>query len=230
MKVDEAKTAEFGVVQQLAESRHSVRGFLPRPVESRTIGAMLDVAQKSASWCNVQPWEVIVTSGEATEQFREGLSAYAASHKPEPDFGFPASYDGVYRDRRRDSGWSLYEAVGIERGDREASARQTAKNFTLFGAPHTAIVTTDRNLGVPGAIDCGVWLGTFLMAAESLGVATIPQAALAMHPTFVRQHFGIDDSRLVVFGVSFGYEDAEHPANQFRLGRASLDESAQFLS
>ena len=34
----------------------------------------------------------------------------------EPDVPFPPSYEGVYRHRRRVSGWQLYEALGVERG------------------------------------------------------------------------------------------------------------------
>jgi nitroreductase len=229
MSVIDVQTTEFEALRKLLAERHSVRGFLPQSVEPETIRLLLETAQRSPSWCNSQPWHLIVTSGEETERFRDALSAYAASHRSAPDFGLPTSYDGVYRERRRESGWALYGAVGIERGDREASARQAAENFRLFGAPHVVIVTTDRNLGVPGAMDCGVWLGSFLLAAQSLGIGAIPQAALAMHPDFIREHFGLDDSRLVVFGVSLGYEDSAHPANAFRVGRAALDEAVRLV-
>jgi hypothetical protein len=63
----------------------------------------------------------------------------------------------------------------------DASARQAAEYFRLFGAPQVVTVTTDRNLGVPGAIDCGVWLSLFVLSAHSLGIGAIPQAALALH-------------------------------------------------
>jgi hypothetical protein len=33
----------------------------------------------------------------------------------------------------------------------------------------------------------------------------------------------------VVCGISFGYEDAQHPANAFRTRRASLPQVAQWL-
>lgn len=55
----------------------------------------------------------------------------------------------------------------------------------------------DRSLGVYGAVDCGAHLSIILLAAESLGVATIPQVALAMHPDFLRAHFPLDESRLM---------------------------------
>ena len=88
---------------------------------------------------------------------------------------------------------ALYSSVGIEHGDRAGSAAQTMKNFELFGAPHVAIITTDEALGTYGAVDCGLYVNSFLLAAQSLGVATIPQAALAGSSKFIHEHFGIDD-------------------------------------
>ena len=39
----------------------------------------------------------------------------------------------------------------------------------------------------------------------------------------------IADDRLVVCGISFGYEDAAHPANSFRTRRAPLSEAVAWL-
>jgi nitroreductase len=229
MSMIDAETMGLSALRQLLDERHSVRGFLPDSVDPGIIEQMLAAAQRTPSWCNVQPWQVIITRGAATHRFRKALSEYAATHGPSPDFGLPLSYNGVHRDRRRQSGFALYESVGIARGDREASAKQTFENFRLFGAPHAAIVTTERDLGVYGAIDCGAYLSSLLLAAQSLGVAAIPQAALAMHPGFIRTHFGLPENRLVVFGVSFGFEDVAHPANAIRIPRASLEEAVTVI-
>jgi nitroreductase len=103
------------------------------------------------------------------------------------------------------------------------------ENFRLFGAPHAAIVTTDEALGVYGVLDCGAWVNNFMLAAKSLGVASIAQAALASRAAALRRFFGIADERRIVCGISFGYEDPSHPANAFRTRRAGLDEVAVWL-
>jgi len=207
----------------LLAERYSCRGFLPQPVPRATIETILQIAQRTASWCNSQPWQLVITSGAATERFREALTDYAQKHEPTPDYPFPAEYRGVYLERRRECGFQLYAAVGVKRGDREAGARQTMQNFRLFGAPHAAIVTTDAALGIYGAIDCGAYVNNFMLAAKGLGVASIAQAALARHPQFTREFFGLAEDRRIVCGISFGYEDPKHPANQFRTSRATLD-------
>ena len=139
---------------------------------------------------------------------------------PNPDLPWPREYRGVYQERRRECGWGLYEALGIAKGDREASARQAAQNFTMFGAPHVAIVTSDEALGVYGAVDCGAYVNNFMLAAHSLGVGSIAQAALASYPGVLREVLGIGNDRSIVCGISFGMADPAHPANHFRTTRA----------
>ena len=210
--------------EQLLRERYSCRAFLPQQVDTATITRMLEIAQRTPSWCNSQPWQLVITRGPGTDRFRAALLDYAAAHKAEPDFAFPREYRGVYLERRRECGFQLYESVGIARGDRAASARQTMENFRLFGAPHAMIITTDEALGVYGVLDCGAWVNNFMLAARSLGIASIAQAALGRHPQFLRSYFGLPADRLVVCGMSFGYEDGAHPVNRFRTSRAALDQ------
>jgi nitroreductase len=217
--------SEFAALDRVLAARHSCRGFRPEPVPRPIIEKMLRAAQRTASWCNAQPWHLLITSGGATERFRRGLMEHVATAAPQPDFPFPREYRGVYLQRRRECGFQLYDSVGIARGDRDASGRQARENFRLFGAPHVAIVTTDEALGIYGVLDCGAYVSTFMLAAASLGVASIAQASIAAQAGFVRAHFGIPEDRRIVCAVSFGYEDAEHPANAFRTSRAAPHEA-----
>lgn len=214
------------VLEQLLNERFSCRAFQDRELPRPVIVRLLTLAQRSASWCNTQPWQVTVTTGAGTERFRSALSAHARERGQDvsPDFGQPDEYHGVYRQRRRVTGWQLYEAVGVQRGDRAASAEQAFQNYRLFGAPHVAIITTDASQGVYGAVDAGTYVGTFLLAACSLGIAAIAQAALAMHSPFIREYFSIPGDRKVLVGISFGYPDTGHPANSYRTARAPLAE------
>jgi len=219
------------VLERLLNDRWSCRAFQGREVPRPVIERLLTLAQRSASWCNTQPWQVIITTGGGTERFRSALSAQARERGQDvnPDFGQPDEYHGVYRQRRRATGWQLYEAVGVQRGDRAASAEQAFQNYRLFGAPHVAIITTDASQGVYGAVDAGAYVGTFLLAARSVGIATIAQAALAMYSPFIRAYFSIPDDRKVLAGISFGYPDLDHPANSYRTARAPLTEVVTWI-
>lgn len=74
------------------------------------------------------------------------------------------------------------EAPGVARGDREAADRQRPENFRFFGTPHAAIVSTDADLGLYGAVDCGAYVQNFMLAARAHGVSSIAQAVLALYP------------------------------------------------
>ena len=172
-----------------------------------------------------------VTQGEATDRFREALT-HAASEggKPQPDLDWPTGYSGVYGERRRTCGFQLYEAVGIEKSDRNARRAQMLRNYALFDAPHVAIVTTPAELGPYGAMDCGGFVAAFTLAATALGVATIPQAAIAAYGPLVREQLGIGADRLVLCAISFGYADEEAPANAFRTERAEVSDIIDWVS
>lgn len=219
-------------VERLISGRRSCRAYLREPVPEETIDQLLTLAQRAASWCNTQPWEVIVTTGEGTERFREALFAHVsrAGAVRGSDIAMPPDYTGVHRERRRESGWQLYEALGIARGDRAASAEQARENFRLFGAPHCAIITVDADLGPYGVLDVGSYVATFLLAAEGLGLGAIPQAALASFGPFIRDHFAIPADRSIVLGISFGWPNRVHPANTFRTTRASMGEVARVVA
>ena len=214
----------YDTLLSLLTARFSCRAFLPDPVPQGTVEQIVAAARHVPSWCNAQPWQLIVTGGKATDAFRDALYATAMDTPPAPDMPWPDGYPGVYRDRRRACGFQLYDAVGIARGDRAASAGQMMENYRLFGAPHVAIVTAPTALGPYGAMDTGGFVATFCLAAQALGVASIPQAAIAAQSPFVRQHFAISDDRMILCAISFGYGDTGHPANGFRTDRADVDD------
>ena len=216
-------------LKTLLAERYSCRAYLAEPVARETIDAILQLAQRTASWCNSQPWQVIVTSAEATGRLRRAFDSDEAAEDAAFDIAPPAEYRGVYQERRRECGFQLYESVGIVRGDREASARQAKENFRFFGAPHMALITTEALLGTYGAVDCGAYVSNFMLAARSFGVASIAQAAIASRATFLHRWFDIPDDRQIVCGISFGYEDPSHPANRFRTTRAAPEQACRWV-
>ena len=217
--------SDLTVVRALAE-RWSCRGYLPDPVPRATIEQVVEAAQRTPSWCNTQPWQVAIFSGDAIDDLR---SAFASDQRLTPDIAFPPGYEGVHAERRREVGLQLYDAVGVERGDRQASALQMLRNFDFFDAPHVAIVSAPASLGPYGYVDCGLYVQSFLLAAQAHGVATIAQAAIAMKSELLHERLGWGEDRHVVCGISFGWPDPEHPSNAFRSNRAPVSDAVTFL-
>lgn len=208
----------------LLDARHSCRGFRSDPVPKDKISQILTAAQKVPSWCNAQPWQVEVTLNAETDRLREALYEHAMSAAQSPDIDWPTAYTGAHQARRKTCGLQLYESVGVGRGDRAASARQMMENFRLFDAPCFALLTAPVELGPYAYLDCGGFITGFTLAATSLGVASIPQAAVAAYAPFLRDWFKLPEDRIILCGISFGYADDVHPANAFRTNRAPLDE------
>lgn len=217
-------TLSHADLDALFAQRHSCRAFRPDPVPRATIENIIATARRVPSWCNAQPWQVTLTSGDETDRFRVALRAEAESTAPNPDMEWPKRYNGIYQDRRRACGFQLYDAVGIEKGDRAGSARQMMRNFDLFDAPHCAIISSPADLGPYGAMDCGGFVTAFTLAAQAQGVASIAQAAVASYGPFLHRYFGIPEDRLILCAISFGRADPDNPANAFRTDRADLAE------
>ncbi len=214
----------------LLTERYSCREFSSEPVPAEVIDEVIALAALSPSWCNTQPWHVHVTEPSTTDEWRRDLAErLAAGVASAPDIEFPTSYEGEFATRRRAAAWQLYEAVGVERGDRAASLRQTMRNFDFFGAPHVLVLTTEAVLGTYGAVDCGLFLQSLLLAARSRGLDAIPQAALALQAPFFKDKLGLPDTRQVLVGVSLGYAAPDAVANSYRTPRKDLDQARTWV-
>ncbi len=226
-----ATADRIGVLEELLGERYSVRAFLPRASAARNHRAC--AAGGATHRVVVQQPALAGADRERRGQgafSRDDLSHGAASGAPEDgDFPFPREYLGVYLERRRESGFQLYNTLGIARGDKAAYAKQALENYNFFGAPHVAIIHTDEALGVYGAIDCGAYVGNFMLAAQALGLGTIPQAALARQSGLIRKHFNLAPDRRVVCGISFGFADNAHKVNSYRTSSASVADTATFV-
>ena len=223
--------AGIETLNTLLDLRHSCRAFLPEQVDNATINQIVETAGKVPSWCNAQSWSVVVTKGAATGAFRACMMKAQASGAPiQPDFDWPTSYSGPYQARRREVGWQLYDAVGVTKGDKEAAARQSARNFAFFDAPHVAIIHSPKELGAYGAVAVGGFVTAFCLAATALEIGTSPQAAVAAYAPQIRNHFGLGKDRQVVCAISFGKSDTKHPANSFRATRAPITDICAVIS
>ncbi|RFB87157.1 nitroreductase [Rhizobium leguminosarum bv. trifolii] len=214
----------------LAKSRYSCRAFEARPVARNDIERILEIARTAPSDCNTQPASIFIISGLALEGLRSEIyEAAATGIERTSDIPPIVAYTGVFQERRRECGWALYNAVGVERGDRDGSGRQALENFRFFGAPHLAVVTSHKDLAERGLFDTGIYLGHLLLGAQAMGVAAVAQGSIAHYADVIRKYAPISTDLRVICGVSFGYEWKDHSANSFRTGRMELDETAVFV-
>lgn len=214
----------MGIISVI-KARQSRRAFLTREVEADKIHTILDAARWAPSGANMQPWRVAVVSGESKKQISEAILAARQTGKTEvPDYQYyPEQWFEPYKSRRRDTGLALYGALNITREDTEARTEAWNDNYRFFGAPVGLLVFLDRRLGQGSWVDIGMFLQNILLAAESEGLATCTQAALAEYPQTIRRLLGINDEMALVCGISLGYPDLQAPVNAYRPPRVAVD-------
>ena len=71
-------------------ARRSVRGFLDIPVPREIIDEALELAQRSPSNSNIQPWKVFIASGKTRDKIRdEILTSVTRGDFGASDFSYP---------------------------------------------------------------------------------------------------------------------------------------------
>lgn len=206
-------------------SRQSIRAFSDRPVSKDDIETLLEVARWAPSGSNIQPWKVHVLTGAARDRL---VSTVMAAFEADPDCSdreyeyYPTDWFEPYIGRRRACGWGLYNAVGVERGDREGMKRQRARNYSFFDAPVAMMFTIEKRLNKGSWMDLGMFLQSIMVAARGIGLDSCAQAAFADYHEAIRKELGIPDSETVVCGMGIGYRVPDAPENVWRTGREDV--------
>ncbi|MED6312176.1 MAG: nitroreductase [Pseudomonadota bacterium] len=219
-------------VFEAIESRKSIRAFTDQPVEKELLDKLLQISQRSPSGTNTQPWYVYLCTGDVKQAITDDVLKMAAegkSKKYEDYDYYPPVWRDVHQARRRAVGWGLYGLLGIEKGDREGSARQGARNFKFFDAPVGLFVTVDSYVTRGSWADAGMYIQTIMLAARGLGLHTCPQAAWIPLQEPVFKHLGIPDDQELVTGMSLGYADKDAIENTLMSEREDVSNVARFV-
>jgi nitroreductase len=207
---DEARQA----IEQLVRTRRSIRRFIDRPVSRQLLIEILDIARSAPSNSNMQPWRVYLVGGAAKDKLAQALTEAhqksPADYQPERPI-YPPNLPVPYADRLQLFGRVFYGALGIERTDMEARGRQTARNLIFFDAPIAAFFTVDRRLEAGSWFDCGLLAQTF------------------KYHSVVRRHLPIDDSQIMLCGMSIGYADTSSVEYTINMPRIPVDEFASII-
>lgn len=223
-------------LNDLLKSRYSCRAYETRPVNPALLRNILSEAHGAPSGGNLQSWNVIVMAGPFLEKFGQLARKETVEH-PElakaSDLFYPNDLPDPYRTRRRKAGYTLYQALGIDRRDAEARKKQMLKNYHFFGAPVGLILHTDARMVRNQWLDIGAYVQSVCLLAADAGLATCIQGVWAQfrRPNDpVKAVIGLGDDRRIACGLALGYPDTSHAANAFRTERVPIDEYATFLT
>ena len=217
-------------VSDTLKRRFSVRAFRNTPVPQAVLEEIFTLALQAPSNCNVQPCRAYVVSGESKDRLKDELVRAVMSGVPaNPDFEWDVKFQEAHRERQFGSANALYNAMGIERSDKQRRQIAMLRNWSFFDAPHAAFFTMAKYLKLTGAVDLGIYAQTLAMLMTERGISSCMQGALGMFPDPARRMFGLTSDTGILFGMSFGYADEDAPANKVRTDRVSVDTMVSFL-
>jgi nitroreductase len=207
------------------ETRKSIRGFKPTPIPEETIRKVLQLAGRSPSYTNTQPWEVAVVTGKKRDELSKVLYDLAHSGVPaNPDTPTPANWPVELGNRAKEHGTRRFNSLGVGRDDAALRNELRLMNFKFFGAPCVLFLFMDSTLGPWSTLDMGLFTQTLALAAHGVGLGTCLQASLANYPDAVRESLGLSKTKKLVLGISLGYPDPAAKLNTYQSTRMNVDD------
>jgi nitroreductase len=225
-------------VDHAITTRMSARAFSQRPVPRELVQEILEVARRSPSGTNTQPWKVYVLQGQSRDQLVDKVCQAHDAVRANPELAsqyreaydyYPTEWVSPYIDRRRENGWSLYGLLGIGKGDKDKMHAQHQRNYRFFDAPVGLMFTLDRVMGRGSLLDYGMFLQNIMVAARARGLHTCAQAAWNGFATLILPHIGASEKEMLVCGMSLGWADDTDPVNTLVTPRESVESFTQWL-
>lgn len=201
------------------KERRSSRAYLKKPVDRETIEHLLSLATQAPSAINLQPWEVVVVSGEEksrlsrllVKRMREmNISCGPGARSPLPEH---------FMQRQRGLLDSMLPYLPRDL-DFQDFINEGSCNF--YGAPTALILTVDQVFSSARLTDIGIVVGYLVLAAHALGLGTCPIGLITAFDDDIKEELSIPDEKQVVIGIALGYRDPDAIVNRARSERAPL--------
>ncbi len=220
-------------VTQAMMARRSIRGFTKDPVDRALLEEIIALANRAPSSMNTQPWHLHVLTGDVLEKVRQGnTERMLAGVPPQREIKDHGSYEGVHRQRQIEIAVQLFEAMGIERNDKERRQDWVMRGFRQFDAPVSVVVCFDRSLEERGTIahfDLGAVTYGLVLAAWDRGLGAVINGQGIMQSPVVREHAGIPDDQVILTCVALGWPDESFAANSVKSRRRPVENAARFV-
>lgn len=201
------------------EERRSTRAFLQRPVEREKIENLLNYATQAPSAINLQPWELIVVSGEEKKRLSRVLVKRMKERNISCGPGAKSPLPEYFVERQRGLLDTILPNLP-EQTPFQDFINEGSCNF--YGAPTAIIITLDQVFSNARLTDIGVLVGYLVLAAHALELGTCPIGLITAFDDEIKEALSIRDEKQVVIGVAVGYGDPQSPINRSRSERVPV--------
>ena len=218
--------------EQIVRERRSIRGYKKDPVPKELIDEIIAVAKRAPSSMNTQPWHFHVVTGDPLEQIRKGnTERMLEGASVDREINLNHGYEGVHRDRQVEIAVQLFEAMGIERHDKERRQDWVMRGFRQFDAPVSIVITLDRELEFDtiGHFDVGAATYGIVLAAWDRGLGCVINGQGIMQSSVVREFANIPEDEVIMTCVAMGWPDESFVANDVQSRRADNDDIVSYI-
>jgi len=207
-------------VVEAIKLRKSIRGYKADPVPKEILSEILEIATRSPSAMNTQPWEFTVIGGEVLEEIkRANIEMLEAGVPLNP--GVPAKQlTGIYKQRQVELAVQIFEVMGISREDKAKRIEWRKRGYQFFSAPAAIIISADSSMAETGTMfDIGIVTQTIALTALNYGLGTCIHYQGVTFPDVLRSLAGIPESKQLIVCISIGYPDWQFPTNTLQSQR-----------
>jgi len=208
-------------VLQAIQERRSARAYLDKPVERETLEKLISFASQAPSALNIQPWELVVVSGEERKRLSRVLVKRMRERNVSCGPGAKRPLPDVFVERQR----GLLEAM-LPKLDEGTSFQDFINegSCNFYGAPTAILIVIDKVFSSARLTDIGILLGYLVLAAHAMGLATCPIGLITAFDEDIREQLNLSEDKEVVIGIAVGYRDPVSGINKVRSERAPLGE------
>lgn len=217
-------------VSEAIRRRTSVRAFSARAVPEDLVRTVLELAGRSPSGGNIQPWQVHVVVGARLEKLKAEATSDIATSLELAETGrfYPPGLWEPHRSWRREAAVARSEALAFQGTPAEQTREVFTRNFNFFGAPVGLFFCIDRRMQRSQWLDAGIFMQSVMLLAIDHGLDTCPQAIWMNREELVRRHLDLDPAIEIVSGMAMGYRQADDPLCEVVTNRAVLEDFVQF--
>ncbi len=209
------------------KERRSIRAFKPDPIPKARIEEILRLTIHAPSAINLQPWELIVVTGEEKERLsRRLIKAYKEKQiacSPGNVKPLPKTYG-----KRGAKTLALMKPffeemkVDVDQYINEGSCQ-------FYGAPSAILFCLDDSFSKARMVDVGLALGYFVLTAHEFGLGTCPIGLISAYEDEIKDLLNIPENKNVVIGAALGYPDWDVPVNRFKTQRDELEKFVRWI-
>ena len=218
--------------EEVIRGRRSIRGYKEDPVPKKVIQEVMEQPNRAPSSMNTQPWHFHVVTGTPLDMIRAGNTERNISGvPPSREIRQHGAYKGIHRERQKTIAAQLFEAMGIDWGDKARRQDWVLRGFRQFDAPVSIVVTYDQELADNDVaiFDCGAAVNGLVNAAWSKGLGAVINGQGIMQSPVVREHAHIPEEEVIMTCVAMGYPRDDFAANEVVSQRRIVDEVTQFV-